>query len=219
MDPQFWHARWREGQIGFHLDRVHPDLVAHQEWLLGGGAWRVLVPLCGKSLDLDWIARQGDTAVGVELSEIAVAALFREAGRAPEIDERPRGRIYRSPGLVVICGDFFHVTVEDVGPVDRVWDRAALVALPPDMRRRYVEHLRNLVRPGARILLNTMVYEGDKPGPPHSVSDHEVALLYEGARIEVVERRDCSDLISPRWREQGMTRLFTHLTRIELPGA
>ena len=220
MQPEFWRERWELGQTGFHKDEVHPDIEAQHEWLLGEGEHRVLVPLCGKTLDLDWIARRGDTAVGVELSEIAVHALFEQAGRTPEITVRGTKKIFRTEGLIVICGDFFDVNVEDVAPIDRVWDRAAMVALPPQMRRRYVEHLRSLVQPGARVLLNTLVYDDcAKEGPPHSVDDFEVANAYEGAQIELFDRRDLTDEIRPHWLEAGMTRLHSHLHRITLPGA
>lgn len=218
MHPDFWHERWAQGQIGFHMNEVHPDLRAHHEWLCGGGPRRVLVPLCGKTLDLDWIARNGDTAVGVELSEVAARAVFAEAGKTPDITEHGDTIVFRADNLIVVCGDFFAVSIEDTGPIDRVWDRAAMVALPPAMRQRYVPHLLSLVQPGGRILLNTLVYDDcAKEGPPHSVDDFEVANAYASATVETFDRHDLSHEIRPHWAEAGMTRLFSHLHRISVP--
>ena len=218
MKPEFWKERWQTGMTGWHRDEVHPDLIAHQDWLLGEGDHRVLVPLCGASLDLDWIRRQGDTAVGIELSEIAVRSLYERAELTPEVTVRGDKRIFRSPGLVVICGNVFDVTLEDVGPVDRIWDRAALVALPGEVRRQYVPQVLSLLRPGGRVLLNTLSYNDcGKSGPPHSVDDLEVSRLYRDCEIEVFERRDLSDEIRPDWRDLGMNRMFSHLSRIVAP--
>lgn len=208
------------GQIGFHKSEVHADLRQHEDWLVGGGDHRVLVPLCGKTLDLDWIARKGNTAVGIELSEIAVREVFEQAGKTPEVTELHDGlKRFRAGRLVVLCGDFFKVRPDDVGPVDRVWDRAAMVALPPAMRADYVPHLRNLVEPGARVLLNTLQYNDcAKEGPPHSIAVDEIERLYRGAELELFERRDLSHEISPAWAEAGMTRFVSLLHRIVLPG-
>ncbi len=86
MEPAFWHERWKLGQIGFHQQRVHPGLQDHAEAFLGSASQRVLVPLCGKSLDLDWLARQGHDVVGVELSEVAVQQFHEEHDRTPEVE-------------------------------------------------------------------------------------------------------------------------------------
>ena len=217
MEPSFWHERWEMGQIGFHKAEVHPDLIQQSDWLLGGNDWRVLVPLCGKTLDLDYIARQGDTAIGVELSEIAARQAFEEAGREPTVTRRGAITRFEHGRMVILVGNVFDVTPDHVGRIDRVWDRAAMVALTPAQRREYVPHLRALTMPGTRILLNTLVYDDcDKQGPPHSVTDYEISAHYEGADIQLVERRDLSHEIRDTWREAGMTRLASHLHRITL---
>ena len=95
MTPDFWHARWQRGEIGWHLDEIHLGLQAHWPRLGVGTSGRVLVPLCGKSMDLLWLASQGHRVLGVELSPIAVEALFREQGLIPEVTEEPPFRRYR----------------------------------------------------------------------------------------------------------------------------
>ena len=78
VDHQHWLDRWREDRIGFHEASVNRHL---QNWFAkysGNTGSRVFVPLCGKALDMLWIARQGFEVLGVELSEIAVEAFLDE---------------------------------------------------------------------------------------------------------------------------------------------
>ena len=67
-----WIERWREGRTGWH--EVDGSALLRRHWprLVRGS--RVLVPLCGKSVDMLWLASQGLEVTGVELSEIAARA-------------------------------------------------------------------------------------------------------------------------------------------------
>jgi len=210
MDPEFWHARWREGKIGFHQDQVHADLLAHADRVTDGVA--VLVPLCGKSVDLPWLAARLPT-VGVELSEIAVAQLFEELGVEPTIDDLGPIRRYRSGDLTVLQGDLFDVMPAHLpAGLDRVWDRAALVALDPPRRRRYAAYLRAVI-PSGRLLLNSFTYDPSvMEGPPHSVSSDEIRTLYAGARIALIDERD---ELTERFRDLGHSWWQTQVHQID----
>lgn len=219
MLPDFWHERWERGEIAFHRDAVHQDLQFHADWLLGGGPHRVLVPLCGKTRDLGWIAAQGHDVVGIELSPVAAAAVFAELGVEPEVVEDGSLVRHHHGRLTVICGDIFDVRPDDVGPVDRIWDRAALIALPPRMRKLYAPRIRALSQPGGRLLQSAIEYNAcAKDGPPFSVDEDEVRRLYQGADVSLFERRDATAEIRPPWAEAGMTRLSDVIYRIVLPG-
>lgn len=209
MDPEFWRSRWREGKIGFHQDRVHPDLLAHADQVLDGAA--VLVPLCGKSVDLPWLAERLPT-VGVELSEIAVTELFAEHGLVPAIDQVEGMRRFRAGSLTVLLGDFFDLRPAHLpSGIDRVWDRAALVALDPSRRQRYAAHLRALL-PTGRVLLNSFVYDPSvMEGPPHSVPPSELAAIYPNATID---RLDDREELTERFRELGHAWWRTQVHRI-----
>lgn len=177
MDPSFWHERWESGRTGFHLARTNPWLEAYADRL--GEPGRILVPLCGKSLDLAWLAAHGWQVTGVELSPIAARACFEDAGLTPA--RRPHGAFtaWEAEGLTVLEGDA--LLLEDDG-FDAVWDRAATIALPPDLRARYAARLAGRVRPGGRMLLVTLDYpQEEQPGPPFSVPEGEVERLYDGA--------------------------------------
>lgn len=202
MEPSFWHERWSKGQTGFHQERVHPNLLEHAAIFLGGGPHRVLVPLCGKSWDLDWLARRGHQVVGVELSELAVKQLHDDHGRVPEVSQEGPFTAYRSPNLTVLVGDVFDLpTHVGVGAFDRVWDRASMVALPPPMRARYVEGIRS-VGAGGKLLLNTLTYDPTvMSGPPFSVEPAEVVGSYPG--VELLQR---VDEVPPPFRARGHQR-------------
>ena len=183
MEPRFWHDRWETNEIGFHQDDVNPLLLKHWGDLNAASGARVLVPLCGKSRDLTWLAEQGHEAVGVELSEIAAQAFFAEQGLRAQRRETGGFVDYEADcgaGRVrILCGDFFALTAARVGEATAVFDRAALIAMPPAMRPRYAGQLQALLPADAPILLITLGYEeGQVNPPPFRVPREEIEALY-----------------------------------------
>lgn len=186
MEHAFWHRRWADRHIAFHEGKANALFVRHFATLGLASGSRVFVPLCGKTLDIPWLLGQGLSVVGVELSAIAIGELFAELGVVPTIT--PVGALvhHRAPGLDVFVGDFFSSTAALLGAVDAIYDRAALVALPEDMRQRYVDHLVG-VTAGAAQLLITLEYDQSRmQGPPFSVTGEEVRRRYRGTH-EVTE--------------------------------
>jgi thiopurine S-methyltransferase len=188
MEHTFWLERWEQNQIGFHQAEINRYLSSHWEELgLPEGA-PVFVPLCGKSLDMLWLRGQGHPVFGVELSEKAVAAFFEENEIAVEVRRSDDHTEYLAEGLRLRSGDFFALQREDLQGVRAVYDRAALIALPPAMRPDYARKMAELLPAGAHILLITMEYpEGTLEGPPFSVGEEEVERLF--ATAFTVERR------------------------------
>jgi thiopurine S-methyltransferase len=206
MEPKFWQERWARNQIGFHLPEVNPYLQRHWPPMPEGA--KVLVPLCGKSLDLMWLASQGLRVLGVELSEQAVEAFFSEQNLTPRIAERGVFKVYQAGLIEIWCGDFFALGAEALGDCTALYDRAALIALPPLMRTRYTEQLNRLLQPGCQGLLITLDYDQtQKAGPPFAVPDEEVrVLLGELWVLEVLEEQD---ILGESWKfvQDGVTRL------------
>jgi len=178
MDHAFWHSRWESSTPSFHEGRPNRLLVAHLAALgLAPGA-RVFVPLCGKSRDIGWLIDQGVRVAGAELSDIAVRDLFSDLGVQPEIAAAGPLRRHSAEGIDIFLGDIFDLDAATLGPVDAVYDRAALVALPDEMRARYARHLPALTA-GAPQLLITFDYDQSKmEGPPFSVPEAMVRALY-----------------------------------------
>jgi len=199
-----WLARWREGRIGWHeengnrfLRKFWPDIASGR---------RVLVPLCGKSTDLVWLARNGHDVTGVELSEIAVRDFFAEAGL--HFDTRVADDITWFIGqearITLACGDFFRFFD---GPFDALYDRGALVALPPETRPEYIRHLHTLLKPDAAKLLVTLEYDQARvSGPPFSILADEVLDYWDDLKC-VVSRNDI-DNSPPKFRKAGLTKVI-----------
>jgi thiopurine S-methyltransferase len=191
MEQDFWLARWRDNKIGFHEGAPNTLLVAHFAALGVPAGGRVFVPLCGKTRDLCWLRAQGLDVVGAELSRLAVEQFYAEQGLAPAIT--PAGKLERfaAEGVTIFVGDIFDLDRDTLGPVDAVYDRAALVAFPMPMRDAYADHLLALTG-GARELLVTFEYDQAKiAGPPFSVTEAEVRARYGSLyRLERAETRD-----------------------------
>ncbi len=208
MHEEFWHTRWSNNEIGFHLKEVNPYLVRFWPGLGLPVGSRVLVPLCGKSLDLRWLMAQGYPVLGIELSSKAVEDFFDEQGLEYVQTQRGAFSCYCADGLQIWCGDFFALTAADVADCHGLYDRAALIALPEQMRERYVQHLRAILPGAARGLLVTLEYPQEQmDGPPFSVPEAEVRERLEGAWR--LERLLSVDVLEQNWRfiSRGLTVL------------
>ncbi|KRF01867.1 thiopurine S-methyltransferase [Frateuria sp. Soil773] len=215
MDSEFWLQRWREGRTGFHQDRPTPLLLEHWPRLEAAPGSRVFVPLAGKSLDLAWLAAQGHRVLGVELSPLAVAQFFAEHGLTPQVHDSRYGRHYRAGAIELICGDAFALDAEVLADCMAVYDRAALIALPPPLRRRYGRELYARLPAGCRGLVITLEYpQHEKHGPPFCVPETEVAELYgRDWDVAVLERRDILAQ-QPGFVTEGLSALETVAYRL-----
>lgn len=216
MHEDFWQERWARNEIGFHLREVNPYLQRHWPDLgLAAGA-QVLVPLCGKSLDMAWLAGQGYRVLGVELAESAVSAFFAEQELTPEVDQYGAFRRYRAGAVELLCGDFFALQAADVVDCAGLYDRAALIALPEGMRERYAAHLAAILPSGCAGLLVTLDYpQAEMCGPPFAVGEALVAQLLTEQQwaCELLEQ---ADVLGQNWRflQRGLTRLDERAYRL-----
>jgi thiopurine S-methyltransferase len=215
LNPEFWLQRWREGRIGFHQDKVEPLLLEHASALGLPSAGRVFVPMAGKSLDLVWLAAQGYRVLGVELSSLAVESFFAEHGLTPQVRETRYGRHYRAGDIELICGDVFDLDAEVLADCAAVYDRAALIALPPPLRRRYARELYARLPAGCRGLLVTLEYpQPEKNGPPFSVPEAEVREAFERDwDVALLARHDIL-AEEPRFAAAGVSALETVAYRL-----
>lgn len=191
MEPNFWHKKWQANEIAFHGSEANPLLVKHFSQLSLPKDSRIFIPLCGKTLDIAWLLGQGYRVAGAELSETAIEQLFAELGVVPNISPAGKLRLYHAEGIDIFVGDIFDLTSEFLGAVDAVYDRAALVALPEDMRIRYSAHLVKITGKATQLLI---AYEYDETlisGPPFSISVDEVKRHYaSGYNLNLLETID-----------------------------
>ncbi|PNH89480.1 thiopurine S-methyltransferase [Vibrio diazotrophicus] len=203
-DPEFWHSKWASNQIGFHLDDVNPLLIEHWHRTEPKREEKIFVPLCGKSEDLVWLATKHNQVHGVELSSIAVRSFFAEHFYTPLVIQlNAHHELYQFDELSIYTGDYFTAPVETY---DIVYDRAALVALPEEMRKEYVERLKSLLNPGGRILLVTLDYEQhEMAGPPFSVPQDEIEQLFAEFSVERLHQ-DSANAQHPKRAKKGLSR-------------
>ena len=187
MDHDFWHRNWERNEIGFHTPVPNPLLVTHFTALKLPTASRVFLPLCGKSLDIHWLLAGGYRVAGAELSRVAVEQLFAALSIAPDITPVAQMIRYSAAGLDIFVGDIFDLTRDALGPVDAIYDRAALIALPAPARERYADLLMRITD-GAPQLLVTLDYDQSLvDGPPFAVPPTEVARHY-GHHYQIGQR-------------------------------
>ncbi len=189
MEPDFWHRRWQKNEIGFHEEEGNPLLRMYfKQWQLPKSA-TLFLPLCGKTRDIAYLLDQGIEIVAIELNKSAVEQLFEELGCEPEIDALPLSETdssneldllyrYSAPGLNVYVGDFFRLTKLHIGRVDGVYDRAALVALPLQLREKYSKHLKYISDKAPQFLICFDYEQNLFKGPPFSVDRNEVSNHY-----------------------------------------
>ncbi|MEM7153677.1 MAG: thiopurine S-methyltransferase [Myxococcota bacterium] len=186
--PTDWLAFWEAGDTGWHEDQVHPAIVEHAK-----GWKRVLVPLCGATVDMAWMAERDHEVVGIELSELACRRVFDDWGKTPAIDTHTADGTsyerYHASGLTLLRGDMLALAPSHAGTFDAVWDRGSLVALSPEQRRPYLDAL-SRVAAGAQLLLVTFEYQLDAmKGPPFSISPALVRDSFDEVE-QVHEDRD-----------------------------
>jgi thiopurine S-methyltransferase len=179
MDASFWHNKWKNNEIAFHRNNPNPLLVAHIKTLSLKEGDVIFIPLCGKTLDIAWLLYNGYRVAGVELVESAIEQLFADLQIAPKISIVGEIKHYSAKNIDIYGGDIFAVSHELLGPVDAIYDRAALVALPEELRRRYTAHLIEITNKSPQLLIAYHYDQNIVQGPPFSISNEEVSQHYK----------------------------------------
>lgn len=194
MNPEFWHQRWMENQIAFHEGAANPFLVNYFNRLGLSKNERVFVPLCGKTIDVHWLLKQGFHVVGAELSEIAIKQLFEELNLQATIEKQEHVTHYSAKNIDIFVGDIFNLSREDIGEIDATYDRAALIALPQAMRLQYSQHLQTITQTAKQLLIVIEYEQSLMPGPPFSLFDKEVKQLYKDAyKLKLLDMKTMED--------------------------
>ena len=196
MESKFWQQRWQEGRIGFHKSDVNPELIKYFSNIALPVGSQVLVPLCGKSIDMVWLACAGYDVVGIELVESAVQAFFDEQNITPTITEltstADRSTLKRYQGqlagqtITLWAADIFALSTIDIDAINAVYDRAALIALPANMRADYSRHIVKLSNNAPQLLIALNYDQSKKDGPPFSITQQQLHQYYS-ADYKIVE--------------------------------
>ncbi len=179
MEAEFWHKKWQTGDIGFHTASANPLLIAHFSALKLTPGQTIFVPLCGKTLDIHWLLAQGLHVKGIDLSEIAIRELFAELGLSPHVQQLGDLLHYQADKIDIYVGDVFALQAEQLGQVDAIYDRAALVALPASLRCDYALHLQAISQRAPQLLIAHEYQQDLMNGPPFAITADLVADLYQ----------------------------------------
>jgi len=193
MKPSFWHKVWERNSIGFHQEQLHPFLEEVLKPLLTTTEQSVFVPLCGKSLDMVWLAEHMNV-VGSELSEIACRDFFLDKGLQPIVTTDDSFQVYQFNNIALYQGDFFALKANKFTAFNWVYDRAALIALPKDMQQQYVDHLTSYLQDGTKLILVSLEFpEEELSGPPFPVFAADIEKLFKGYKVECVYTHELAD--------------------------
>ena len=208
-----WESRWQEGRIGFHLPQVNTYLIRFSEHLLKSEPENIFVPLCGKTLDLPWLANRTKKVVGVEMVSQAVEEFYAENEISYSIQPAGKLQLFQNDSIDIFQGDFFDLTQEKTGLFEAIYDRGSIVALASSERQKYVEHLLSFLAPGGRILLITLEYDQEQmSGPPFSVADAEIEMLFsQYGKLELLET---CDILDERLRNKGLDGILERVYQL-----
>lgn len=180
MEPEFWHKKWANHETSFHKNKPNPLLIAHIKALSLAEGSIIFIPLCGKTLDISWLLSKGYRIAGVELVETAIEQLFAELAVVPTISVIGAIKHYQAKNIDIYVSNIFDLSQELLGPVDAIYDRAALIALPEESRTRYTEHLIKITNKAPQLLIVCHYDQSLMTGPPFSIDYDEISRHYEG---------------------------------------
>ena len=193
MENSFWHKCWERNTLGFHQSDVHPLLVEYFTSLALPSDRHVFVPLCGKTLDMVYLA-QSMQVTGNEISDIACHDFFLDNNLEFKSQTLGAFKHYSCQQLALWQGDFFKLSSKAIDTVDWIYDRAALIALPKVMQQKYVEHLKTFFSSQTRLFLVTVEFpQAQLSGPPFAVTEADVNSLFSDFNIEYIATHEIKD--------------------------
>lgn len=210
MELSYWISRWNKGKTGFHMENGYPGLVQNWNKLNLPPNPVVLVPLAGKSRDILWLSRHSQTVIAVEISERAIHQFFEENNLTPTLQSAAGFDIYTASNITFWHGDFLKLPKRKLPPADLIFDKAAIVALPPQKRIAYAKKILSLSTEQTLVLMHLLNYpEGQMTGPPFSVTKEEVEKLFDSRfRITELERNELNLSNFEKFSQRGLKNDF-----------
>ncbi|XP_060084615.1 probable thiopurine S-methyltransferase isoform X2 [Ylistrum balloti] len=176
---QGWLNNWESDCTPWHMTDVHEGLARYYQMLVNKTSVhnKIFIPLCGKSVDIKWLADRGNEVVGVEASETGLMEFFVEQNVKYSVESAPSvdGKLFRSHDnkIRLYCCDIFHFTSDVESGFSGVWDRGSIEALEPEDRKKYIDLMKTLIGPETGYL--TEIVERDLgKGPPFCITVDEL---------------------------------------------
>jgi len=211
MENNYWLNKWQTNDIAFHEENVNADLIAYIHKLNLKPGDYIFVPLCGKTKDMLWLAEKGFHVIGIELSSIACDDFFDELNIKPHVTKQSKFKKYTYNNIILFCGDLFNLTSSDLPIIHAVYDCKALIALPSDLRKKYIDHIVKCFGTNIKILLLTRETSCPVKPPPFPVNKAEIDLLY-GSYFDVQLLKNLSITDIPeRLAKKGYTEIIENV--------
>ncbi len=193
-----WIERWKNNDIPFHLEEVNPLLRKHLNHFNIQRGMRVLVPLCGKSVDMIFLQNLGLSVVGIEGVSLAIDQFFSHHNLDVQKQQHRGFDVHHTSAIDIVHADFFKLPKEYFEPFDLIYDRASIIAIDPTKRKDMINMLFRLLKPKGEMFLITVQHPDDFfSGPPFSITEHELIQLCQGLfKVECLENVDRTDSTS-----------------------
>lgn len=198
MEKNFWQKKWDLNEIGFHQKETSPLLEKYLNKIIyhNGTKSHCLIPLSGKTNDIIYLKNYFSLVTGVEIIKKAVESFFSENNFKPVQKEN----CYTYENIEIIHDDFFNLPNKTKLKYDFVFDRASIIALPENLRFKYVNTVKSLLGPRFTIFLISIEYNSpDLIGPPFSVPEDEIHKHYAEFKIEKLYEKEIPTL-SPKFK-------------------
>ena len=134
----------------------------------------VVVPNCGRSVDMIYLAQHAARVTGTGCTPMQIEQFQEENCLYMEFD----GAAWRFDSLSLSPVPLCNLPDAQLGTVDIVYDRSAMISTAPDMRGDYLSRIDRLTRPGGRIYLMTVEFSTQRSEGPYSISAAEVETLF-----------------------------------------
>jgi len=161
-----WETRFAAGDTPWERPGLHPAMLA---WVEAGalppGA-RVIIPGCGRSPELGFLAARGLDVTGADLSATALAAQRQKLDAAGH-------------EASLLAGDVLAHRPDT--PYDRVYEQTFLCAIPPRLRVDYEAALCDWLNPGGQLLALFM-QKDEAGGPPYGCALPAMRALFPAQR-------------------------------------
>lgn len=202
----FWNQKWQANDIAFNQEQPNEFLQRFLSTLNLKLGDRIFVPLCGKSIDMFWLLQQGYKITGVELSSLACKAFYEEHNIPYHDKTVDSFTLFCNEQINLLAGNFFDLEASLLDNTQATFDRAALIALPSELRKQYAAKLISLLKPNTTMLLISTTYNQEEmAGPPFSVNEQEIMQLYANYfHIEKLLDRMAAS-VPPHLQAKGLT--------------
>ncbi|XP_062578286.1 thiopurine S-methyltransferase-like [Saccostrea cucullata] len=206
MTVESWKESWETSDIGFHNPNLNEEFLKYNKRMLTRPGMRIFVPLCGKAVEMKWLADHGYKVVGLEVAPVPCKAFFEENNIPYKISEigAIQGEKYESldENIVIYSCDFFHLTVGICGEFDGIWDCGGLNAMDIEDRVSYIHKIRTFMGKGCINLTEFVNFDKSMSDVPWSMSTEDLQKGFgEGFKVEFLTKEEACQA----YKDQGCT--------------